>query len=307
MGAEQPIRVSVIIPVYDRQQAGTRALASALAQGVEAMEIVVVDDGSPVPFRLEQGADVRVRVVRHPANCGAGTARDTGVAESRGAWIAFIDSDDVWLPGTLAPRLALAEREFVERGDPMVAYAAGFVLDRVSADRRETRIPAGSADIADFVAGAWFCPGSTALLRREALARVGPTDAGLRRLEDVDWFIRFALLGGRLAVWPHAAALIEVGRKPGTEAAIRATARLRAKYLAAGSPSRLPPHLANRLEAYLQLEMASNLAADGRWLSATAHLARSLWHVPRRTVHVRRLWTVAPATPRSLAPPSQGQ
>jgi GT2 family glycosyltransferase len=174
----------------------------------------------------------------------------------------------------------------------MLAHAAGFVLDRIAEGRRETRFPAGSGDVADFVGGSWFCPGSTALLRREALARVGPTDPALRRLEDVDWFVRFALLGGRLAVWPHAAALIEVARKPGTEAAIRATGHLRAKYIDAASSSRLPPRLANRLEAYLQLEMASNLAADGRWLAAALHLVASWRRVPRTTLHVSPLWTV---------------
>ena len=92
--------------------------------------------------------------------------------------------------------------------DPMVAYSAGFVLERKASGRSDPRIPVASADLKDFVSGCWFAHGSTALLRREAFARVGPADPALRRLEDFDWFIRFVSTGGRLEVWPHIAAVI---------------------------------------------------------------------------------------------------
>src|SRR5262249_55465295 len=135
--------------VYDRQGLGERALRSARDQDVAGMEIVVVDDGSNPPFGLPADlvSDPQVRLVRHETNRGAGCARDTGAAAARGDWIAFLDSDDYWLPGTLAPRLELAERGFAATGDPMVAYAAGFVLDR-KLNRQHgqgTRIPLPSA------------------------------------------------------------------------------------------------------------------------------------------------------------------
>ena len=100
------------------------------------MEIVVVDDGSVPAFELpaDLAADPGVQVIRHEQNRGAGRSRDTGVAAAHGEWIAFLDSDDYWLPGTLAPRLEMAERAFAATGDPMVAYSAGFVLDRQSGD-----------------------------------------------------------------------------------------------------------------------------------------------------------------------------
>src|SRR6266699_32099 len=106
------MRVSVIIPVYDRQALGERALRSARSQDVDDMEVVLVDDASDPPFQLpaDLAADPRVRVVRHEVNRGAGRSRDTGVAAAGGDWVAFLDSDDYWLPGTLAPRLEIAER-----------------------------------------------------------------------------------------------------------------------------------------------------------------------------------------------------
>src|ERR1700739_3061214 len=118
------MRVSVVIPVYDRQALGERALRSACSQEVDGMEIVVVDDSSDPPFALPADlvVDPQVRVLRHEENLGAGRARDTGVAVARGDWIAFLDSDDYWLPGTLGPRLQFAERPFVASGGPQGAH-----------------------------------------------------------------------------------------------------------------------------------------------------------------------------------------
>jgi hypothetical protein len=201
--------------------------------------------------------------LRHDGNRGAGQARDTGVAASRGAWIAFLDSDDYWVSGTLAPRLEMAERAFAASADPMVADAAGFVLERKQSGRTDPRIPVASADLKDFLSGCWFAHGSTALLRREAFARVGPADPRLRRLEDFDWFIRFVSMGGRLDVWPHIAAVIEVAGKPSASAARAAIDHLRAKYLDPGSRHRLPPKMANQLEGCFDFEMASSLVGRG--------------------------------------------
>jgi glycosyltransferase involved in cell wall biosynthesis len=288
------MRVSIVIPVYDRQTLAERALRSARSQDVDGMEVIVVDDASEPPFQLsaDLAADPRIRVVRHAQNRGAGRARDTGVAAAQGEWIAFLDSDDYWLPGTLAPRLELAERAFAATRDPMVAYAAGFVLDRKTQTQQhqETRIPLASADIDDFLSGCWFAHGSTALLRREAFARVGESDPALRRFEDYDWFVRFALAGGRLEVWPHVAAIVEVSHKPRVSAVEDVVTHLRAKYTDPNGPYRLAPKAINRLEACFDFEFASSLSAAKKWLPTFVYLARSFWRVPRRTLHLRRLW-----------------
>jgi glycosyltransferase involved in cell wall biosynthesis len=302
--AEGQTRLSVVIPVYDRQALCERALRSVRAQDVDGMEIVVVDDFSPTPFALpaEMTSDPRIRVLRHDANRGAGQARDAGIAASRGSWIAFLDSDDYWLPGTLAPRLELAERAFAASPDPMVAYAAGFVLERKASGRSDPRIPVASADLKDFLSGCWFAHGSTALLRREVFARVGPSDPGLRRLEDFDWFIRFVSMGGRLEVWPHIAAVIEVAGKPPAATARDTIAHLRAKYLDPNGPTRLTPDMVNQLQACFDFEMASSLSAARQWLPTAFYLARSFWRVPRTTLHLRRLWTRPAAGEAGKAP-----
>jgi glycosyltransferase involved in cell wall biosynthesis len=100
--------LTVVIPTYNRQDITLRALTSVLDQGLADIEVVVVDDGSQPEFVLPAvvADDRRVRLVRHGANRGAAAARNTGLARAHGRWAAFLDSDDRWLPGTLAPRLA---------------------------------------------------------------------------------------------------------------------------------------------------------------------------------------------------------
>jgi GT2 family glycosyltransferase len=152
----------------------------------------------------------------------------------------------------------------------------------------------------DFASCCWFAHGSTALLRRDAFARVGPSDPELRRLEDFDWFIRFALMGGRLDVWPHVAAIIEVGSKPPVSSVRAAISRLYAKYVDPGETYRLSLYVINQLRACFDLELASSMWASEQWLPAMFLLGRSLWRVPRTTLRLRRLWTELRSEP--LAP-----
>jgi glycosyltransferase involved in cell wall biosynthesis len=104
------MKVSAIIPVFNRRDLLPRAINSALAQSVPVDEIIVVDDGS-----TDGSAEVaarygnRVRVVQQ-ANSGVAGARHRGIQEARGEWIAFLDSDDEWLPDRNAELLKAAQQ-----------------------------------------------------------------------------------------------------------------------------------------------------------------------------------------------------
>jgi glycosyltransferase involved in cell wall biosynthesis len=101
--------VSVIIPAFDRAAVLPRAIDSALAQAGPSLEIVVADDGSgdATPEILSRYArDPRVRALRL-AHGGVSRARNAAVAEARAPLLAFLDSDDEWLPGKLAAQCAL--------------------------------------------------------------------------------------------------------------------------------------------------------------------------------------------------------
>ena len=90
--------LSVVLPVFNRQELAERALRSALVQDVADMEVVVVDDGSEPPFCLpvDLASHPKIRVIRQDKNLGESGARNAGVDAARGEWIAFLDSDDYW-------------------------------------------------------------------------------------------------------------------------------------------------------------------------------------------------------------------
>ena len=98
--------ISVIIPSYNSASVLTAAIESVASQSYSVDEIIVVDDGSVDDTRKVCGrSDKRVRYVRQ-ANAGASTARNTGAANARGQWLAFLDADDVWLPDKLECQLS---------------------------------------------------------------------------------------------------------------------------------------------------------------------------------------------------------
>jgi len=110
-GAKAVQDISVVIPTHDRAPLVGRAVTSALAQCREGDEVIVVDDGSVDDTRArldEYGDHIRYERVRHG---GAGWARNVGIGLAKNPLIAFLDSDDEWLPGKLdLQRVLLAAR-----------------------------------------------------------------------------------------------------------------------------------------------------------------------------------------------------
>ena len=103
-------RVTVVIPTYNRAALLPRAVTSALAQIEDGDEIIVVDDGSTdETARVAHGLGARVRYLP-VAHGGAGAARNAGLDSARNPLVAFLDSDDEWLPGKLARQRAIMRR-----------------------------------------------------------------------------------------------------------------------------------------------------------------------------------------------------
>lgn len=200
--------VSVIIPVYNRAATIGAALRSALDQEGPALEVVLVDDGSTdalaaalAPFR----ADPRLTVLRHPARRGAAAARNTAIAAARGAWLAFLDSDDAWRPGKLAAQLAALD----EAGPDVRMVLTASLLDRGAAGT-EVRMPRTDPTCRDAVLrGCTQCPGSAAMVARAAFLEHGPFDETLDRLEDWDWLLRYTRRD-RFVVVPEPLAVVNI-------------------------------------------------------------------------------------------------
>ena len=107
-----PPTVTVVIPTHNRKELLRYALMSALRQEGVALEVIVVDDGSSdgTAEMLAALTDRRVRVVHHETAQGVSAARNRGIEEARGEWIAFLDDDDLWAPDKLRLQLESATK-----------------------------------------------------------------------------------------------------------------------------------------------------------------------------------------------------
>ena len=200
MPAEQPTEraagtISVVIAVHDGEAMIGDAIASVLAQTRPPSEVIVVDDGSSdgtaaVVDGISAGHPL-VRRVRQDPNQGQAAALNRGVAEARGAYLAFLDADDVWRPDKLARQAARLD------GRPELDVVYGLVVQRRLRPALPSGAPAMSAE-ADPPAGPGaveagavpaYLPGAM-LIRRAAFDRVGPFDTRWRLGSVVDWYAR---------------------------------------------------------------------------------------------------------------------
>lgn len=151
-------------------------------------EVLVVDDGSSDPdAALGILGDPRVRVIRHGRQSGVASARNTGIAEARASWVAFLDDDDRWAPAKLRTQLTLAE----ETGAQWV-YAAALNIDQ--ADRvlflNNPAPPATDGWLGAINPVPGGC--SNVIVRTELVRQVGGFDERLALLADWDLWIRLA-------------------------------------------------------------------------------------------------------------------
>jgi glycosyltransferase involved in cell wall biosynthesis len=110
LGPGRPGLVSIVIPTYRRTVELREATASALAQTYADVEVLVVSDGpDPAARAAVDGMDSRLRYIELAKNSGPAEARNTGVRESRGEWLTFLDDDDTMLPEKVRHQMALAD------------------------------------------------------------------------------------------------------------------------------------------------------------------------------------------------------
>lgn len=183
--------VSIVLPVYNGETTIAGTLRSIFAQTFSSFELLVIDDGSDdrtVDVVAGFQGDRRLRLI-HQANAGQANARNRGIAEARGEWVAFIDADDWWLPQKLELQLAALEAE----PEAAWAYCWTELVDdrgRPTGDRVTSPFFGQIAQpllVTDFIAS-----GSNPLVRRSALAEVGGFDPALVPSEDWDLWLRLA-------------------------------------------------------------------------------------------------------------------
>lgn len=124
--------LSVVIPTWNRAQMVCAAIESALAQRIGLVEVIVVDDGSTdnTASELVQRFGSDIHLLRKPRRGGIGAARNAGVRQAKGELLAFLDSDDLWLPGKLDSELKIFER--FPDAEAVVSDSLTFVDQRPS-------------------------------------------------------------------------------------------------------------------------------------------------------------------------------
>lgn len=191
--------ISTIIPTLNRPQIVERAVKSVLAQTFNEIEVIVIIDGPDEATRvvLSKIDDPRLRVVELPLNQGASGARNAGIFEAAGEWIAFLDDDDEWLPHKLEVQMEFASRSHCTF--PVVACRliartpkGEFIWPRT--------LPTPSKPLSEYLLarntlfqGEGLIQTSMLLTKKDLLQKL-PFRSDLPRHEDRDWLLRVSTL-----------------------------------------------------------------------------------------------------------------
>jgi glycosyltransferase involved in cell wall biosynthesis len=182
--------VSIVIPTYNRSSTLYYALISVLNQTYQNFEIFVVDDASTdvTPDLIASFNDPRIKYIRFEDNRKAGAARNAGMEHSEGKYIAFLDSDDAWLPLKLEKQVALMESLSDEWG---CSYTGAYVNKLGGITKQRVYKPKRSGDLLkDLLMNKFVIWTPTFMFRRSCLDKVGLMDVTLVRSQDVDFYIR---------------------------------------------------------------------------------------------------------------------
>ncbi|MGD9814818.1 MAG: glycosyltransferase family 2 protein [Hyphomonadaceae bacterium] len=273
-------RVSAVIPSYNRAASIRAAVESALAQSFTDLEVIVVDDGSDddTASALAGLADPRLIVLRHERNAGAAAARNTGIRAARGDLIAFLDSDDAWMPEKLALQVAALDAAPADHE----VCCTGVMLHLLDHGVTRVRRIAQSANWSHTLAiGCDLSPGTTLLARRAAFDRVGPMDETLPRFEDWDWLFRYTRTHQIVALSQPLAHVYNRRGRLGDQ--VEASTR---RFLAKHEPAlaALPRHVRDTAVTDAWLQVVAAYAFERRFGRAVRPFLRALRRQPIKCI-----------------------
>ncbi|MDR3718221.1 MAG: glycosyltransferase [Bryobacteraceae bacterium] len=187
--------ISVIIPYYNREQFIDEAIQSVLAQTLQPLEIIIVNDGSRESSRryLDRYAGV-CTIIDMSVNAGSAAARNEGIRRARGHWIAFQDDDDIWLP----EKLAIEMRYMEEHPACDAVQSAVWAFFANKPDQMWGFDRPSPLTLADALTCEYSVMQQTMLISTESVRAVGGYDPRFRRVQDYEFFIRYAAAGHRL-------------------------------------------------------------------------------------------------------------
>ena len=181
--------VSVVIPTYNRASTILRAVDSVLKQSHKNIDLIVVNDGSEDETQDILERKKGIRILSWEVRRGVSAARNEGVAASKGEWIAFLDSDDKWMPKKLEIQLDLAEREEV----PLVHGEEVWIRNgrRVNPKKKHQKF---GGNIFEKCLKLCLISPSAVLIKRDVFDDVGGFDESFPVCEDYDLWLKITSL-----------------------------------------------------------------------------------------------------------------
>jgi hypothetical protein len=289
------VAVSVIIPAYNAAPFIAQTVESVLGQSFKNFEVIVVNDGSPDSADLErelQPYRSRIVYLTQP-NAGPSSARNLGIRQARGTYVAFLDSDDAWMPEYLATQMKMLG------ADPTIdlLYSNGVVVGDVPYAGRDLMSMAPSDGPITFeriVSAECTVLTSCVIVRRQAVIDAGLFDERFRRSEDFHLWSRLSFRGARIAC--HRDVLVQHRRRAGSlsgdqhamwKAAIAVLQDLDATLPLTGAQRKLVAEHMARNHAYMALDEGKRMFMAGRFDEAVAALGRSRMRQPGRWAKAR--------------------
>jgi len=185
---KKEFKISVIIPVYNRNVSLIRAIDSLYSQTYSVHEIIVIDDNSrfSVDYFLKDYNGVKV--IRNSQNLGAAQSRNIGFDQANGNYVAFLDSDDYWHPLKLEKQIEVA----IEYPDVGIIYCDQFVVDKHN-NIYESEIELIDRDLWIHLINGWTAPNtSTLLFKKNVFKNLEGFDSDLRSCQEHDLWMTIA-------------------------------------------------------------------------------------------------------------------
>jgi glycosyltransferase involved in cell wall biosynthesis len=287
----RPPTISVVIPVYNASRSIADTLTTVFAQTRTDYEVLLVDDGSSDVIALDQAIAPwrhRIRLFRQH-NAGAGAARNLGINNSVGQFIAFIDADDGWMPEFLERQVRLLE----VRQDLGMVWTNGLIRGNTPLAGRtyfETTQSCEPPSFHSLLVQTCTVLTSSVVVRRTALEAVGGFDQRIRRGQDFDLWLRLAHRGVGMAARPEPLVWRRVHENNLSGDAITEIRRaltvlelVPRKLMLTTDELGLVQERLTQLSAQLELELGKRALRAGDLVSAQGHFSRT---------HALRRWKV---------------
>ena len=290
---EAPL-VSIIIPAYNVSRYIDEALRSIFAQDFKNYEVIVVNDGSTDTPELENVLKPYQQQIRyiHQENRGISAARNAGLNAARGALIALLDGDDIWMEGKLTEQITFMQQEQLDMvyADALLIGDSHWPTGTTFMDRSPSDGPVTLHSLLDLRVTVVV---STVIMRKDLVDQVGRFDEGDRNIvEDFDLWLRLVHAGARvgyqrkvLAQYRYRSDSVSASHIRLHEAALRVLSKTRRDMSLSPTEKQALDRTEERLKSLLMLERGKVLIVNGELAEARAVFRKiretnSSWKIP---------------------------